>query len=177
MAFRSVLLLFLLLPWGRVNAQLVASAPDVAPHCHVDTAQYVIFTTSSSSLRPLIRRKVVLFQLSPGEVDRAECILQAFHDRCRKGGQAFVDSLSAKDKGACSPHFDRIDLGRALRQYIGGIDVQGHELVYVNSLCPPDAKGWRSQWVPGRKNDVCSFRAVVDLTLGNIEVLSVSGPG
>ncbi len=142
------------------------------PDCPVDTANYVIFE-SSTGLQPLVNRKVLLFDAVPQQVDQAECILRAYQRRCVIGGQALQDSISQLKTGHVSIHLDEIDLDSSLRQYLGGTDRKGQVLIYLNGLCPGESRIWRSKWVPVKGSGPCSFRAVVNLTTGTLEVLRI----
>ena len=171
MSLRSLILVPLLLACTLGMAQKAKRAAIDLPDCPVDTAKYIIFD-SSNGLQPLVNRKVLLFDAVPQQVDQAECILRSFQRRCAVGGQDLLDSLSGLSNHVSS-HFNEIDLDSSLRQYLGGTDKKGQVLIYLNGLCPGESRIWRSKWVPVKGSGPCSFRAVVNLTNGTIEVLKI----
>jgi|GEM_PF-5838154 len=171
MTLRSSTLALFLLACTLCVAQKAKRAAIDLPDCPVDTAKYIIFD-SSQGLEPLMNRKVLLFDAVPQQIDQVECILLAYHRRCEIGGEALQDSLSHLSSHV-SRYLNEIDLDSTLRQYMGGTDNKGQVLIYLNGLCPGESRIWRTKWVPVKGSGPCSFRAVVNLTTGTIEVLRI----
>jgi hypothetical protein len=172
MSLRSLILAPFLLACTLGMAQKAKRAAVELPGCPVDTSKYVIFGFANG-LEPIVNRKVVLFDAVPQQIDQAECILRAYQRRCAVGGQDLLDSLAHLGTGHVSSRLNEIDLDSSLRQYMGGTDSKGQVLIYLNGLCPGESRIWRSKWVPVKGSGPCSFRAVVNLTSGTIEVLRV----
>ena len=171
MMLRSFILAPFLLVCTMSMAQRAKRAAVNLPDCPVDTSKYIIFD-SSAGLEPLVNRKVLLFDAVPQQIDQAECILRAYQRRCIEGGVELLDSLSHLSAHV-SPFLNDIDLDTSLRQYLGGTDNKGQILIYLNGLCPGESRIWRTKWVPVKGSGPCSFRAVVNLTNGTIEVLRI----
>jgi hypothetical protein len=142
--------------------------------CAVEPGRYVLFNDTKRQVN-FFGDRMTLVQIGAQEVAEVECLVLAFHSQCITETVAFRDSLEQASKGRISSHFAMVDLDNAYRQYQGGKDRKGETLVYVNGMCRTSDDRWKANWVFTHDGGPCYWHAVVNLTTGRIERLSVNG--
>lgn len=142
--------------------------------CSVSPAHYVIFNGTDQPAN-FLGKRLTLVVIGSVEVERVECILNDFHDRCTDRSATFRDSLLAASRHNVTGNFGMVNLADAYRQYQAGRNGEGDILVHVNGMCRTDGDRWQESWIFVHDGGPCFWHAVINLTKGTIERLSVNG--
>lgn len=165
-----------LLSWLILLNASAQTDTGVSPRCPLDTAHYIIFNTTDRELN-FFGERVDLHQLNANDLEQVECLLLRFQHTCEHNGKALRDSLQQASQGKVSANFIMVNLEQAHRQYQGGRDRKGDIKVYLNGLCKPQDNRWKEDWLFFHDGGPCYWRAVINLTRGRIEQLTVNGFG